>query len=239
MVVIPKQTSSSLESCIITGGKCCALHIVKIKADDEELEPIAPALKGHGDYIRGICVNPVNPSIVATAGSDYTVRVWDLEEKQCVGMVQTKCWRPWCCAIDSTGTHLVAPNGVKDRGYKLSMWRLSDIISSTSPPDPYLTLSPPSTHTRAIRNVSFLPGYSTLIAALSERSAVLIYDASDLTRAPHVITPPEPLAVGPSGMSASMHHNGDHHFLGIEVEDKVSSINSSHHRTFLRQSAWS
>jgi WD40 repeat protein len=71
------------------------------------------ALKGHYGAVRSVAVSPIT-DLLASAGDDHTVRIWDLASAKERAIVQDGMKPTWPVAFTPDGSRVAAPSSVQD-----------------------------------------------------------------------------------------------------------------------------
>lgn len=106
------------EHYILAGGQKGILRVFHCLAPDKG----GDGLKGHGEAINDIAVDPKAPELVFTASSDWTVRMWNLLSMRTVAVFGG--WMGHCDGVLSLDVHarlkIVASSGVDKQ---IMLWR--------------------------------------------------------------------------------------------------------------------
>jgi len=122
-------------------------HTVRLwKANkDQRLEPLEPPLRAHTDKVRAIAFSPRSyattneseqPSyILASAGDDHTVKIWDVTTGQCLQSLQGHIKRIWSVVFSPNGQFLAS--GGEDETVRIWNADTGECLKIFSIPKPY------------------------------------------------------------------------------------------------------
>ena len=89
-----------IDNCIATGGEDCKVCITVFPEEGltETISEAAASLGGHQKKVVALEWNPTSNNVLASAGYDHAVKVWDVSQQQCVlsrNATEVPCGLAW------------------------------------------------------------------------------------------------------------------------------------------------
>ena len=80
-------------------------------------------LKGHREAVTSVAFRPTNPALLATGSNDRTVKIWNIDTKECIKTLKGHASNVTSVAFHPTNPTLLAP-GSEDNTAKI--WNVGD-----------------------------------------------------------------------------------------------------------------